>query len=127
MPSTTGDTAKTRASEKLLQIAAGARPFRRPDGQYSVSIGVDGHQECHPLESPDVRRWLTRLYYEATGTLPSTGAVSTTIRALAAQADIAGTSDADFVRVGCNKSAWSIFLDLGDSTWRAVEIGPTGW
>ena len=24
-----------------------ARPFRRPDGQFSVSIAVDGHQECH--------------------------------------------------------------------------------
>jgi hypothetical protein len=55
-----GDSEKTRATEKLLQIAAGARPFRRPDGQYSVSIAVDGHQECHALESPEVVRWLTR-------------------------------------------------------------------
>jgi hypothetical protein len=46
-PATRGDSAKTRATERLQQIAAGARPFRRPDGQYSVSIAVDGHQECH--------------------------------------------------------------------------------
>ena len=92
-----------------------------------MSIVVDGHQECHDLESPDVARWLTRLYFEATAGLPSTAALSTAVRALAARADIAGTADADFVRVGCNESSSSIFLDLGDSTWRAVDIRATGW
>ena len=126
-PATNSDTEKTRATEKLLRIAASARPFRRPDGQYSVSIAVDGHQECHALESPEVVRWLTRRYYESTGRLPSSASLSSTIRALAAHADIAGTAEADFVRVGCNNSGSTIFLDLGDSTWRAVEIQATGW
>jgi hypothetical protein len=126
-PATGNETEKSRATERLLRIATGARPFRRPDGRYSVSIVVDGHQECHDLESPDVARWLTRLYFEATAGLPSTAALSTAVRALAAQADIAGTADADFVRVGCNESSSPIFLDLGDSTWRAVDIRATGW
>jgi hypothetical protein len=126
-PATSNETEKSRATERLLRIAAGARPFRRPDGRYSVSIVVDGHQECHDLESPEVGRWLTRLYFEATAGLPSAAALSTTVRALAAQADIAGTADADFVRVGCNESGSSIFLDLGDSTWQAVDIRATGW
>ncbi len=104
-----------------------ARPFRRPDGQFSVSIAVDGHQECHALESPDVVRWLTRRYYESTGRLPSASALAATIRALAAHADIAGTSDADFVRVGSGALGSSIFVDLGDPTWRAIEIRHTGW
>ena len=124
---TSGETEKSGATEKLLRIAAGARPFRRPDGQYSVSIAVDGHQECHALESPEVVRWLTRRYYESGGRLPSGSAISATIRALAAHADIAGTAEADFVRVGCHESGSSIFLDLGDSTWRAIEIQATGW
>jgi hypothetical protein len=124
---TSSDTEKTRATENLLQIAASARPFRRPDGQYSVSIAVDGHQECHALESPDVVRWLTRRYYESTARLPSSASLSTTIRALAARADIAGTAEADFVRVGFGNSGSTISLDLGDSTWRAVEIQATGW
>ena len=121
------DNRKTSATEKLLRIAAGARPFRRPDGQFSVSIAVDGHQECHALESPDVVRWLTRRYYESTGRLPSASALAATIRALAAHADIAGTSDADFVRVGSGALGSSIFVDLGDPTWRAIEIRHTGW
>jgi len=119
-PAMSGNTEKTRTIEKLLRIADGARPFRRPDGRYSVSIAVDGHQECHDLESPDVCRWLTRLYYESTGQLPSPSSLSVTIRALAAQADIARSAEADFVRVGCNESGTSIILDLGDSTWQAV-------
>ncbi len=124
---TSGDTEKSGATEKLRLNAAGARPFRRPDGQYSVSIAVDGHQECHALESPEVVRWLTRRFYESAGRLPSASAISATVRALAAHADIAGTAEADFVRVGCNESGSSLFLDMGDSTWRAIEIQATGW
>jgi hypothetical protein len=113
---TSGETEKSRATEKLMRIAAGARPFRRPDGQYSVSIAVDGHQECHALDSPEVVRRLTRRYYESAGRLSSGPAISATIRALAAHADIAGTAEADFVRVGTDESGSSLFLDLGDST-----------
>jgi hypothetical protein len=98
----------------LLQLAGGARPFRRPDGRYSVSIAFDGHQECHDLESPDVVRWLTRCYYESTGWLPSSASLSATIRALAAHADIAGRAEADFVRVGCNASGSSNFVITGE-------------
>jgi hypothetical protein len=126
-PATSGDSEKLRATERLQQIAAGARPFRRPDGQYSVSIAVDGHQECHALESPEVVRWLTRRYYESAGRLPTSASLTATIRALAAHADIACTAEVDFVRVGSNGSGSSIFLDLGDSTWQAVEIQATGW
>ena len=42
-PATSNETEKSRATERLLRIATGARPFRRPDGRYSVSIAVDGH------------------------------------------------------------------------------------
>jgi hypothetical protein len=70
-----GDT-ETRATEKLLRIDAGARPFRQPDGRYSVSIAIDGHQECHDLESPDVIRWLTRRYYDSTGRMRSSSTTS---------------------------------------------------
>jgi hypothetical protein len=107
-PATSGDSEKTRATERLQQIAAGARPFRRPDGQYSVSIAVDGHQECHALESPEVVRWLTRRYYESAGRLPTSASLTATIRALAAHADIACTVEVDFVRVGSNGSGSSM-------------------
>ena len=76
-------------------------------------------------ESPDVVRWLTRRYYESAGRLPSVGR---TFDWRSARWRLRPTSrghpTADFVRVGCNESGSSIFLDLGDSTWRAVEIGP---
>ena len=61
------------------------------------------------------------------GRLPSSASLATTIRSLATHADIAGTAEADFVRAGCNKLGSSLFLDLGDSTWRAIEIQATGW
>jgi hypothetical protein len=41
-----------------------------------LSRDVDGHVECHELDSPDVRRWLTRTYFESIGRLPSSGALS---------------------------------------------------
>ena len=125
-PAPSGDTEKTRATDQLLRIAAAARPFRRPDGRYSVSIAVDGHQECHDLESPDVVRWLTRRFFESAGRLPSASALAATIRTLAAQADMAGATDSDFVRVGSNGSGSSLFLDLGDSSCARSRSRPAG-
>jgi hypothetical protein len=43
------------------------------------------------------------------------------------QADIAPTSEPDFVKVGSNKSGLSVFLNLGDPTWRTVYSSATGW
>jgi hypothetical protein len=127
---TTADRGETTARtnvDELLKIAGNARTFRRPEGGYSLSRPVDDHTECHDLDSPEVSRWLTRAYYESTGRLPSTTAVAGAIFALAAHADMNRSYDCDFVRVGRNESGSSCFLDLGDPTWRAVEISAAGW
>ena len=122
-----GETRVTGGVEELLKIAGRARTFRRPDGGYSLSRSVDGHAECHELDSPDVRRWLTRAYFESTGRLPSSSAIASALFALTAHADMNRSHDSDFVRVGRSQSGSSYFLDLGDPTWRAVEIKATGW
>ena len=120
---------KSRATERLLRITTGARPFRRPDGRYSVSIVVDGHQECHHLESPDVARWLTRLYFgkRPQGCPRRRHSRLRSVRMRLEPISRVLPTSADLVRVGCNESSSSIFLDLGDSTWRAVDIRATGW
>ena len=46
---------------------------------------------------------------------------------LNAQADTTGACETDFVRVGNNGSGSSLLIDLGDATWRAIEITATGW
>ena len=112
---------------ELLRIAAVAHTFRRPDGGYSLSRQVDGHTECHDLDSSEVRRWLTQAYYESTGRLPSAAALSGARYSMAAHADMSRFCAADFVRVGSSADGATYFLDLGDPTWRAVAITAQGW
>ena len=106
---------------ELLKIAGADIPG--PDGGYSLSRDVDEHAECHDLDSPDVRRWLTRAYYESTGRLPVPAALARALFALAAHADMNRSCDSDFVRVGRNASGSSYFVDLGDPTVRCRDQG----
>ncbi len=121
------DMAPSASGGDMLKIAGAARTFRRPDGGYTLSRLVDGHAECHDLDSPEVRRWLTREYFRSTGRVPSKSAVAGVVSALAAHADMTLSCEIDFVRIGRSASGLSYFIDLGDPTWRAVEITAGAW
>ena len=46
---------------------------------------------------------------------------------MAAHADMQRAYDIDFMRIGRSESGLSYFIDLGDPTWRAVEVTAAGW
>src|SRR6516164_4889180 len=103
----------------LINLAATAEVFHTPTGIAYADLTIDGHRETWPVHGPRVRAWLR--YYEATRNVPSALALNATVNLLEAQAQFDGPERIVHVRVAEHDG--HIYLDLADTTWRAVEIG----
>jgi hypothetical protein len=111
----------------LWRMAGSARTFRASDGRYYASVPVDGHLECHELDSAGFRRWLTRVSFGATRRLPPAAALASVASALEAHAEIESDTEPVFIRMARDETGSSYVLDLGDRSRRAVEIRAEGW
>ena len=109
----------------LSTLAVKAELFHTADGTAFADIIIDGHRETWPVHGNRFRSWLRRQYYEATGSVPGPGAITSALNLLEARAQFEGPRRPVHLRVaefdGC------IYLDLADDDWRAVRVGPDGW
>ncbi len=113
----------------LLRLAASARFFRSSDGRPFVEMPVDSRHEIHGLKSASFRDWLIKIYFADQGEVPSQAALRRGLTVLEARARFEGGTPSVFIRVGRDGkgSASHHYLDLGDTTGRAIEFGPEGW
>jgi hypothetical protein len=109
----------------LIQIAACDELFHTTAGTAFADVLVDGHRETWPIRSKRFRGLLRRRYYEATGSALSGQAISSELDLLEARAQFDAPERCVHTRIA--EHAGYIYLDLADSHWRAVEIGPDGW
>ena len=86
---------------------------------------MDKHKEVHAVIGRGFRRWLKRLFYQEQGRPPSAQSFQDSLGVLEACALIDGSVEQVFIRVAERDSR--IYLDLGDDTWRAVEVHAKGW
>jgi len=113
-------------SEILVELALeGANLFHTADNVCYATIQAGGHQETWPIKSTGFRRWLLRRFYQAEGKPPSNQALQDALGVLEAKAQFDGLQWPVYSRVAAKGG--NIYLDLGDETWRAVEITPSGW
>ncbi|MFC1482292.1 toprim domain-containing protein [Myxococcota bacterium] len=112
----------------MLARAAGAQPFRSHDGRPFIDLPVDcGGRRTVPLgRGGGIVSWLTEIYTRQVGHLPSSQAVTDTLKALNAfaRSDEAPVQEV-FVRVG--DAADLVVLDLGWPDGRCAVVRPTGW
>jgi hypothetical protein len=108
-----------------LVHASGAELWHDAAGDPHITIAAADHAEHHRLRSRQVREWIARRYHAATSSAVSAQAIADALTVLAGQARYEGPEHATAVRVGAYGGA--IYLDLGDPSWRAVEITPAGW
>jgi hypothetical protein len=85
---------------------------------------IEGHRESWPIRSTPFRAWLRRRHYDATGDAPTTEAVSSAVNLLEARAQFDNPERAVHLRVAEHEG--SIYLELADEEWRAVEVSPHG-
>ena len=86
---------------------------------------MDNHHETHDLLGTGFRRWLKRQFYVEQGRPPSAQSFQDSLGVLEAKAQIDGPTEQVYIRV--SERDGRIYLDLGDDTWRAIEIDTKGW
>ena len=109
----------------LIELAQTAELFHAPDGTGFADLDVNGHRETWPIRTKGFRRWLVRRFFDATDGAPSSEALQSALNTIEARAHYDGPERIVHVRVGGLDG--KLYLDLGDETWRAVEIDTTGW
>ena len=122
-----GDTGGRRPSHAdiLIELAQTAGLFHTPDGIGFADLEINGHRETWPIRGKSFRRWLARRFFEATGGAAGSEALLSALNVIEAKAHFDGPERPVFIRVGGLDDR--LYLDLGDETWRAVEIDATGW
>jgi hypothetical protein len=120
----TGGRGPTQA-DILIDFAQAAELFHAPDGTGFADLDINGHRETWPIRAKGFRRWLARRFFEATEGAPSSEALQSALNVIEAKAHFDAPERVVHVRVGGLDG--KLYLDLGDETWRAVEIDATGW
>ncbi len=121
---TPGGRGPTQA-DILIELAEGAALFHTPDGAGFADLDINGHRETWAIRTKGFRRWLARRFFEETGGAPSSEALQSALNVIEAKAHFDGPERIVHIRVGGLDGR--LYLDLGDETWRAVEIDAIGW
>ncbi len=121
---TPGGRGPTQA-DILIDLAQTAELFHTPDGTGFADLDINGHRETWPIRAKGFRRWLARRFFEETGGAPSSEALQSALNVIEAKAHFDAPERQVHIRVGGLDGR--LYLDLGDETWRAVEIDATGW
>ncbi len=90
-----------------------------------ASFPVNDHLENWPVRSRDFRMWLSGRFYQETGSAVGGQALEDGLRILEARAVNKGSLYDCFTRTGT--AGGKLYLDLGDASWRAVEITAHAW
>lgn len=120
----TGGRGPTQA-DILIELAQAAELFHTPDSTGYADLDINGHRETWPIRARGFRRWLARRFFEATQGAPSSEALQSALNVIEAKAHFDAPERIVHIRVGDLDGR--LYLDLGDDTWRAVEIDATGW
>ena len=112
-------------ADTLIQLAQSAELFHTPDGAGFADLDINGHRETWPIRTKGFRRWLARRFFETMGGAPSSEALQSALNVIEARAHFDAPERLVYIRVGGLDDR--LYLDLGDKTWRAVEIDAAGW
>jgi hypothetical protein len=110
---------------KLVSIAERGELFHTPEGTAFATVTVETHLETWPVKSRGFRQYLSREFYASEKTAPHAQAFQEALGVIAAKACFDGREDLVFLRVAEREG--SIWIDLGDRAWQAVEVTAYGW
>lgn len=122
-----GESTKQNIATQLVRMAedSGATMWRNADGDTYITLPSEGHSEHHRTNSGAVRKWLSYRFYSSAGRAPGAQAI----------ADATGILEGVALYQGEEHPVWlrsaelvdKIYLDIGDASWRAIEIDAAGW
>ena len=112
-------------ADVLIDLAQSAELFHAPDGTGFADLDINGHRETWAIRGKAFRRWLARRFFEATQGAPNSEALQSALNVIEAKAHFDAPERMVHIRVG--ELNGRLYLDLCDTTWRAVEIDTNGW
>lgn len=111
---------------KLLQVTrAHCHPFTSPDGRELADVFQRNRRETLLIRGPEFKNWLIGLYYHEFGEAPPPQARERVIETYEAAAHRCDTVRTVHLRVASR--ADTLYLDLCDDSWTAVEVDADGW
>jgi hypothetical protein len=121
------DRRQRSQADKLVELVldGDVELSHTPDSRPHATVPVADRRETHGLRSKGFRSWLAQQLWEAEGKTPSSQAVQDALVVLEGMALWRGDEREVFVRLAEHGGA--IYLDLGDESWRVVEITTAGW
>lgn len=120
-----GNQQKSSQATEIIELAGSIELFHTADLEAYGTIIVDEHAETLSVRSHSFKHFLASRYFQQFGVAPSTTALGDALGVIKGRASYGSPEKKVFTRIGECEDA--ICLDLGDSSWRAVEISPDGW
>ena len=114
-----------KQADILVAEAKSAALFHTPDGEEFADIIIGGRRETHRIRGSKFRQWLRHQYYLRRGSGCNSDALQVAVETLAARAQFEGEEHDVHCRIAEHDGA--IFIDMGDKTWRAIEVTGLGW
>lgn len=131
---TTQPTARKEDDEKSLAtilvdlaIKNSTERWHTPDGEAYITVFINSHREHYKIstKSTKIRMWLGRLGSAMLEKTPGLTAIRDAVNVLAGIAVYDGKEYEMHVRKA--EVDGKIFVDIGDQSWRAIEISSDGW
>jgi hypothetical protein len=116
-----------KQSDRIVDLVVEAgTTFVHDDGQRPYAIlKRGGHREVWSLRSRTFKHFVRHLFHQVEETIPAAQSLVDAIAMLEAKALFEGEEHIIHLRIA--GSGDTIYLDLCDEHWRAVEITPSGW
>ena len=114
-----------KQADMLVALAEEADLFHSPDRTGYADLMIEDHRETWPIRSKGFRHWLARRYYDAEEGAPGSAALQAALGVIEAKANFGAPQRVVHLRIGGVEN--TIYLDLCDEQWRAIEISTAGW
>ena len=122
---TNGRRRRMPQRDTLIGVTDDCELWHDADRVAYATFAVNSHHEHWPVRSREFRMWLSGRFFQETGGALGGQALEDGIRILEAQAVNEGAKYQPSIRVG--RVGKTLYLDLCDAHWRAVEITASGW
>ncbi len=123
------DNEKESMATKLVNVAIknSFECWHTPEGEAYITIPINSHREHYRIstKSSKIKAWLGMLGRDLIGGTPSISSIRDAINVLYGIALYDGNEYRLYVRKA--EIDGKIYVDLGDPSWRAIEISEDGW
>jgi hypothetical protein len=109
----------------ILRLCAADDLFHDAGRRGYASTMIDGVLHTYDIAGAQFRLLARKRYYDATGRAPSQQAVTDAVAVMTAQSMFRGPERAVAARIA--RVGDTVYIDLGDPSWRVVEVTAAGW